>query len=71
MRAARSRRSRILLWVGVLLMVTGAGLLGYVGWQFWGTNWVAQREHAEITRTLADAVGGGGCAAGAQAGAEG
>ena len=52
MRAARSRRSRILLWVGVLLMVAGAGLLGYVGWQFWGTNWVAQREHAEISRTL-------------------
>jgi sortase A len=38
--------------VGVTLMVTGAGLLGYVGWQFWGTNWVAQREHAEISRTL-------------------
>src|SRR6188472_1368944 len=33
-------------------MVTGAGLLGYVGWQFWGTNWVAHREQAEITRTL-------------------
>jgi sortase A len=51
-RAARSRRSRILLWLGILLMVTGAGLLGYVGWQFWGTNWVAHREQAEITRTL-------------------
>jgi sortase A len=33
-------------------MATGAGLLGYVAWQFWGTNWVAQREHAEISRTL-------------------
>ena len=33
-------------------MVTGAALLGYVGWQFWGTNYVAQREHAEISRTL-------------------
>jgi sortase A len=39
-------------WLGVLMIAIGAGLLGYVGWQFWGTNWVAQREHAEVTRTL-------------------
>jgi len=48
----RSRRSRIVAWVGVVLIVAGAGLLGYVGWQFWGTNWVAGREHAEVTREL-------------------
>jgi sortase A len=38
--------------VGLLLIAAGVGLLGYVGWQFWGTNWVAQREHEEVTRTL-------------------
>ena len=34
------------------MIVTGTCLLGYVAWQFWGTNWVAQREHAKVTRTL-------------------
>jgi sortase A len=38
--------------MGVLMIVAGTGMLGYVGWQFWGTNWVAEREHAEVTRTL-------------------
>ncbi len=38
--------------MGVLLIVVGASLLGYVGWQFWGTNWVAEREHTEVTREL-------------------
>jgi sortase A len=51
-RGARSRRSRIITGVGVLLIVAGVGLLGYVGWQFWGTNWVAHREHAAVAHTL-------------------
>jgi sortase A len=40
------------MWVGVLMIATGTCLLGYVAWQFWGTNWVAQREHERITRAL-------------------
>jgi sortase A len=32
-------------WVGALLVVGGVVVLGYVGWQYWGTTWVAQREH--------------------------
>ena len=51
-RGAGSRRGRLGTWVGVLLIAAGAGLLAYVGWQFWGTNWVAKREHAEVTHTL-------------------
>src|SRR5688500_18781970 len=51
-RRARSRRSRLVTWLGVLLIAAGAALLGYVGWQFWGTNWVAEREHEEVTSEL-------------------
>jgi len=40
------------MWVGLGLVATGAGLLGYVGWQFWGTNWVAHREQDEVTAAL-------------------
>ena len=48
----RGRPRRVAVWLGVLMMLAGVGLLGYVAWQFWGTNWVSQREHAEVTRKL-------------------
>jgi len=41
-------RSRVLLVLGLLLIVTGVGVLGWFGWQYWGTNIVAQREHDRI-----------------------
>src|SRR5690606_10194360 len=41
-------RSRVLLLLGLLLIVTGVGILGWFGWQYWGTNIVAQREHDRI-----------------------
>ena len=47
-----SRRRRVAFWVGVAMTLVGVLLLGWVGWQFWGTNWVAHREQREITSTL-------------------
>ena len=41
----RTRRGRTLTRVGGALVVTGAAVLGYVGWQLYGTTWLAQREH--------------------------
>lgn len=40
------------MWTGMVMMVAGVVLLGYVGWQFWGTNWVAHREQHEVTSAL-------------------
>lgn len=34
------------------MTVAGVVLLGYVGWQFWGTNWVAHRQQQEVTQSL-------------------
>ncbi len=34
------------------MVAAGFGLLGYVGWQFWGTNWVSHREQDEVTGAL-------------------
>jgi sortase A len=40
------------LWLGVAMIVAGLAMLGWVGWQFWGTNWVAHREQARVTDSL-------------------
>lgn len=34
------------------MMLAGAAMLGYVGWQFWGTNWVAYRAQEKVASTL-------------------
>lgn len=39
-------------WVGVAMTLVGALLLGWVGWQLWGTNWVAHRQQREVTHSL-------------------
>ncbi len=49
---ARSRGSRLLLVIGLVLVLVGVAILGWFGWQFWGTNVVAQREHDRIRTEL-------------------
>lgn len=48
----RRTRRRITFWIGVGLILAGLGLLGYVAWQLWGTNWVSKRHQREITAAL-------------------
>ena len=51
-RARSGGGRRITFWVGIALIVAGLGLLGYVAWQFFGTNWVAHKHQREITSEL-------------------
>ena len=46
--AAPQRRRGAAFWVGVSLMLAGVVLLGYVAWQFWGTNFVAHQKQEKI-----------------------
>jgi sortase A len=45
--------------LGVALIVVGLLLLGYVGWQLWGTNWVSHRKHERIATALEQGWGRG------------
>lgn len=56
----RTRGSGLLLAVGLVLVLTGVGVLGWVGWQYWGTNIVAQREHDRIRTEIVENWESGG-----------
>lgn len=43
---------RITFWVGTGLILAGLGLLAYVAWQLWGTNWVSKREQRAVATQL-------------------
>ena len=36
------------------LILAGLAVLGWLAWQFWGTNWVADRHQAEVRTSLED-----------------
>lgn len=40
--------------VGLALVVAGVAVLGWVAWQFWGTNWMSERKHQEVVSSLED-----------------
>jgi len=46
------RRRGAGFWVGIGLVLAGLAVLGYVGWQLWGTNWVSQRKHEQTVGDL-------------------
>ncbi len=46
------QRARVAFWSGITLILAGLVVLGYVGWQFWGTTWVSKRDQREITSSL-------------------
>lgn len=51
----RSVGRRITFWVGIGLILAGLGMLVYVAWQLWGTNWVSHRkQREEVTRLQED-----------------
>ncbi len=47
----RTRRG-VVFYIGLALVLAGLGLLGYVGWQFYGTNIVAQQTHQRVVADL-------------------
>jgi len=46
--ASTRRRRGIAFWLGLALILAGLAVLGYVAWQFFGTNVVAHRKQQQI-----------------------
>ncbi|MDP9821562.1 class E sortase [Nocardioides massiliensis] len=44
----RTRRRGASYWIGIALVLAGLGILGYLAWQLFGTNVVAEREHKRL-----------------------
>lgn len=45
-----NRRRKITFWIGLGLLLVGVGILLWLVWEIWGTNWVSQREERhEVT----------------------
>ena len=49
--AEQSRRG-VTFWIGLGLVAGGLALLGYVGWQFFGTNIVSERKQRQAVEAL-------------------
>jgi sortase A len=45
-------RVHVLTVLGVVLIVAGLAILGWLAWQFWGTNWVSERRQADVASAL-------------------
>jgi len=46
-----TRQRRRLSWtagLGLALVLTGLAILGWLAWEFWGTNWVSHRTQARV-----------------------
>ena len=48
----KGNRRGVSFWLGIGLLAAGLGLLGYVGWQMYGTNIVSERKQREAVEAL-------------------
>lgn len=54
-RRPASLGSRLLTLAGVLCILGGLGMLGYVGWEFYGTTWLSKKQQAAVVQDLEQA----------------
>lgn len=50
--APRTSRQRALTALGLVLVVAGVAVLGWVGWEMWGTNWQSHRKQDTAVAAL-------------------
>ncbi|TNM42714.1 class E sortase [Nocardioides albidus] len=45
-------RRRVSFWMGCGLIAAGLAVLGWVAWQFWGTNWQSHQRQDDVRRAI-------------------
>ena len=50
--ARRSAGRRAAFWLGITMVAAGLALLGWLAWQFWGTNYVSEQHQRQLTQQL-------------------
>ncbi|NGN95312.1 class E sortase [Nocardioides sp. KC13] len=55
----RSRGRRAVFWTGIVLVIAGLSVLGYVAWEFYGTTIVSKERQREATSKIERAWGSG------------
>lgn len=49
---AAQRKRGVSFWAGCGLILAGLAVLGWVAWQFWGTNWVSQQRQDDVREAI-------------------
>ena len=47
------------MWVGIAMMLAGLCVIGYIGWELYGTTWVSKREQRSIVEATERSWGQG------------
>lgn len=56
---SEERRRRPRFWIGLGLLLAGLGLLAWIAWQLWGTNWQSRKTHERLIEELNSACADG------------
>ena len=48
------KKRRWTMWFGLSFVAVGMSVLGYVGWQLWGTNWISHQKQERIVANVED-----------------
>lgn len=51
----RSRARRVIFWLGLVMVLAGAGILGYVAWELYGTTILSKQRQQEATSKIESA----------------
>lgn len=55
--APHKGRRKVVFWIGLGLILAGIGILAWLAWEIWGTNWISQREERHEVRMFERGIG--------------
>ncbi|MGH8966701.1 MAG: class E sortase, partial [Actinomycetes bacterium] len=53
----RPRRRQAVFWAGIVMILGGVGLLGYLAWELYGTTYVSKERQQRATSRIEEGWG--------------